>query len=109
MWLALEQYGRRIALAAERVNLDPDSSLLPGGPQLQKLVNGLAGFSLIALTGVAVVGALLWASGSSNANFGHVSSGKRLVVVALAAAVVIGAAAALVNFSQDLGREVRVP
>ncbi len=96
-------------LAAEQVNLDPDSGLLPGGPQLQRLVNGIAGFALIVLVGTAVGGAVWWAAGSASGNLHAVSSGKRMVLISLAAALVIGAAAALVNFSQGLGREVRVP
>ena len=95
------------SLLAERVRLTPDSGTLPGGPQLQKLVNGLAGFGLIVLVGAAVAGAVLWAVGSAHSNVQAVHNGKRMVLVALAGAMVIGAAAALVNFAQDLGGQVR--
>ena len=85
------------------VNVSPDPGALPGGAQLQQIVNGLAGLSLIALAGAAVVGAVVWAVSASGSNPHGILAGKRMVLVAVAGALVVGAAPALINFFQTLG------
>ena len=91
---------------AQTVRVDPDPKLLPGGAQLQQIVNGLAGLALIALAGAAVAGAVAWAYGSWGSNYQAIGTGKRMVLVSAGAALVVGAAPALINFFRALGNQL---
>ena len=84
------------------VTLSPSTSALPGSAALQQLANGLASWALIAL----LLGAALWAIGSHTQNMHQSSQGRRAVVASLVAAVLIGAAPALVNFFFRTGLRV---
>ena len=94
------------AVVLAQVSVNPDSGALPGGRQLQQLVNGLAGWALIILSGAVVAGAAWWASGSANSNYNSINGGKRMVLISTGSAILIGAAAALINFFTALGRQV---
>ena len=98
--------GVAVVSLAQEVHVSPDPGALPGGAQLQRIVNGLAGFSLIALVGAAVVGAVAWAIGASGGQYGAISAGKRTVLIALVGALIVGAAPALVNFFRALGGQL---
>ncbi|HXX89088.1 MAG TPA: DUF6112 family protein [Acidimicrobiales bacterium] len=88
------------------VNLSPDPGNLPGGAVLQHLTDGLGGWALVmALVGM-VVGAALWALGAHSQNFHQSFAGRRTVLVSGLAALVIGAAPALVNFFFHAGQGV---
>ena len=88
------------------VNLSPDPGNLPGGAVLQHLTDGLGGWALVlALVGM-LVGAAIWALGSHTQNFHQSFSGRRTVLVSGLAALVIGAAPALVNFFFHAGQGV---
>ena len=89
-----------------QVNLTPDSNAIPGGPQLQTVVNGIAGFGLIGSVAAVVICAIVWALGSHSQNYHQTHMGKRGVMVGVGAAGIIGAAAALVNFFVRLGGQV---
>lgn len=88
------------------VSLNPDTNDLPGGSVLQSLTNGLGGWALVlALVGL-LVGAVMWALGSHTQNYHQSYSGRRAVLVSGIAALVIGAAPALVNFFFHAGTSV---
>jgi hypothetical protein len=88
------------------VSLNPNMSGLPGGAELQSLTNGLGGWALVmALIGL-VVGAVMWALGSHTQNYHQSYSGRRAVLVSAMAALLIGAAPALVNFFFHAGTNV---
>jgi len=93
--------------APGRVTVAPDVTALPGGTQLQQLVNGAAAFALIVLVGAVVVGAVVWAFGSAQANYQQIGGGKRTVVLGVIGSVIVGGAAALVNFFTALGGQIR--
>ena len=95
------------APASSRVSVSPDVTALPGGSQLQQMVNGTAAFALIVLVGAVVVGAVVWAFGSAQANYQQIGGGKRTVVLAVMGSVIVGGAAALVNFFTALGGQIR--
>ena len=80
------------------VTLAPSPTQLPGSATLQSLVNGLAGWALIAAMAGLVVGAGLWALGAHAQNYNQASVGRRAVLASLGAAILIGAAPVLVNF-----------
>ena len=93
---------------AGTVQVRPDPSALPGGAQWQQLVNGFAGFALLGLAATTVGGAVWWAgAAASGNNYGGVAGGKRMVLISLVGALVVGASAALVNFFRALGGQVR--
>ena len=88
------------------VSLTPDVNGLPGGAELQSLTNGLGGWALVlALVGL-LVGAVMWALGSHTQNYHQSYSGRKAVLVSALAALLIGAAPALVNFFFHAGTNV---
>ncbi|MEW6474289.1 MAG: DUF6112 family protein [Actinomycetota bacterium] len=97
--------GSWLVLVAQ-VRVSPDPGALPGGAQLQQIVNGLAGLSLIALAGAAIAGAVWWAVGAAGSHPASIMNGKRMVLVAVVAALVVGATPALINFFRALGGQL---
>src|SRR5436305_4369684 len=89
-----------------QVTVSPNSGSLPGGPQLEQVVNGLAAFALIGSVAGLIIAAVVWAFGAHSQNPHHAHVGKRGVLFAAGAAGVIGASAALVNFMVNLGGQV---
>lgn len=88
------------------VSLSPDPSLIPGGSALQTLTNGIGGWALILTLAGLLVGAATWALGSHSQNYQQAISGRRAVLISGAAALIVGAAPALVNFFFHLGQGV---
>lgn len=79
---------------------------LPGGSTLQRLTNGIGGWALVfSLIGL-VVGAALWALGAHSQNYHQSFVGRRAVLVSGLAALLIGAAPALINFFFHAGQQV---
>jgi hypothetical protein len=97
----------RAGPALAQVTLTPDSSQGPGGPQLQLLVNWLAGMGLIACVAALIFHAVNWGWGSQQHNLARVQDGKAGVARAAMVGLLIGAAAALVNFAVNLGGAVQ--
>ena len=93
-------------LLAQRVNLRPDANQLPGGEVLQNLTNGIAGFALIFCLIGLVAGAGMWALGSNSSNFQQTFMGKRACFVCALGALLIGGAAAIINFFYGAGQNV---
>jgi hypothetical protein len=89
-----------------QVNLNPDPDELPGGNVLSALTDGLAGFALVFCLIGLVVGAGMWALGSNSSNYNQTLIGKRAVVISAVAALLIGGAAAIINFAFDAGRTI---
>ncbi len=85
------------------LKLTPDLSALPGAAELQHLVNGVAGWALLAALVALVVGAAAWAFGSHAHNVHQATAGRRAVFVSAAAAMLIGSAPMLINFFFDAG------
>lgn len=88
------------------VTTTPDPSGLPGGAALQKLLNGLVFVGLLACVAAVVVGGATWFVGSQSGNFTASMGGRRAVVAGIIGALVIGAAAAIVNFFFAAGSTV---
>ncbi|HXM57854.1 MAG TPA: DUF6112 family protein [Candidatus Dormibacteraeota bacterium] len=85
------------------VSLTPDPSQLPGGGTLADLMNGLAGWGLILAGGMVAFGGIQWAVGNGTGNMSWAERGKQTVFVSALAALLIGAAAIIVNFFFHLG------
>jgi hypothetical protein len=106
MVLARGGSGARERLTADVVNIHPDPSALPGGPQLQSLMNGLDSWALaLALVGL-VIGAAAWALGSHGQNYQQSFVGRRAVLISGLAALLIGAGPGIVSFFFTTGSGV---
>ena len=88
------------------VTLTPDPANLPGGEVLQHLTNGLGGWALIGALVALVIGAAAWALGSHSQNYQQSFTGRKTVLVAGLAALLIGAAPAIINFFFHAGQGV---
>jgi hypothetical protein len=99
---------RMTVLGAVRdVKLNPRPSGLPGSDVLQGLVDGLAFWGLLASLAALVVGAAVWAWASHAQNHHYAANGRRASGVAAGAALLIGAAPALINFFAEAGGRVK--
>jgi hypothetical protein len=85
------------------VVLNPTPTALPGSGTLQQMANGIAGWGLILALIAVVVGAVTWALASHSQNVHHAMTGRRTVLVAGGAALLIGAAPILINFFFSAG------
>lgn len=92
---------------APGLSVNPSASSLPGATQLQTLIDGLGFWALLAALAGMLIGAVLWAVGHHSSNYQQAYSGRKGVVVSGAAAMVIGAAPALIHFFFNLGSQVK--
>jgi hypothetical protein len=86
------------------LSVSPTNSTLPGVGQLQLLIDGLALWALIAALAGMLVGAVLWAVGHHSSNYQQSYTGRKGVMVSGAAAMIIGAAPALIKYFFSLGQ-----
>ncbi len=85
------------------VHLDPSANQLPGSNVLQNLADGLSSWALIAAMIGILVGAVLWAFGHYSQNYQQAVNGRRGVMVSGVAAVLVGAAPAVITFFHTQG------
>jgi MFS family permease len=88
------------------VTLNPAPGNLPGGAVLQQLTNGIGGWALIGALVALVIGAAAWALGSHAQNYQQSFTGRKTVLIAGLAALLIGAAPAIINFFFHAGQGV---
>ena len=84
----------------------PDITQLPGGQVLQNLTNGIMGWVLVLCLVALVISAAVWALGSNSQNYQYATAGRRGVLVSALAALLVGAAPAIINFFFDAGGSV---
>jgi uncharacterized protein DUF6112 len=105
VWAHVTPVGSGVALLAD-VQMSPDTNALPGGAELQSLMNGIGGWALaLALVGL-IIGAAAWALGSHGQNYHQTFVGRRAVLISGLAALLIGAGPAIVNFFFHAGTGV---
>lgn len=92
--------------AASQVSVNPNSTGLPGGQAAQKIINGAAGFGLMACVGAVLWGAAQWGFGSRSNNYAQADDGKSRMLKGVGGAFGIGAAAAVINFFFNAGTGV---
>lgn len=92
------------ARASGPVSVSPSASALPDTAKLQQLVDGAYLWVLILTLAALLVAVCVWAWGSQSNNLRAATDGRRGVLVALLAALVLGAAPTLVNWFYGLGR-----
>jgi len=98
-----------LAVTTPAASFSPTASKLPGGAVLQTLVDGLGGWALILALGGLVIGAALWALGSHSQNYQQSFVGRRAVLVSGLAALIVGAAPAIIDFFFHTGLHVTTP
>jgi hypothetical protein len=84
----------------------PNTDGLPGLEQLLRLVGASLTFGLVACVAAVAVSAATWAFGANSGNPHLAGRGKTGVVVSAGAALLIGAANALVAFFAAVGARV---
>ena len=92
-------------LVVAQVNFTPDFNALPGRGPIQQIINGVGAMALLlALAGI-IIGGAMWGVGSLSSNYHQAAVGKRATLYSVVGAVIVGAAAALVNWAFSLGRQ----
>jgi Family of unknown function (DUF6112) len=95
-----------LILAQTDLGGQPDPQGLPGTEALQSLISGVAFWALLAALAGLLVSAAVWALASHSGNYHHASVGRRGTLISALAAFLIGAAPAIVEFFESLGRTV---
>lgn len=88
------------------IDIDPNSSGLPGIDQLRIIVGAVMTVGLILSVLALVVSAIIWAYGSNSSNPHLAGRGKIGVLISCGAAVVCGASVTLINFFWGVGQAV---
>jgi len=83
-----------------------NGSGLPGLAQLRQIVGALLTFGLVACVAALVIAAVVWGFGSNSGNPHLAGRGKSGVIVAAGAALLIGAANAIVTFFSNVGATI---
>lgn len=92
------------AVLAQEVTLDPDPGDFPGADALQNLVNQGAWVALVACVAAFIIGVIVSGLGSRAGSGVASFAGKTAAIVGVLGAVLIGAAAALVNWGYRIGQ-----
>jgi len=87
-------------------DVTPNSTGLPGISTLTNIVGALLTIGLIACVAGLVIAAIVWAIGSHSSNPHLSGRGKTGVLVAFAAAILIGGANVLVDFFVATGKGI---
>src|SRR4029450_8073805 len=91
-------------IVAQQVNFTPDFDAIPGAGPVQQLINGIGAFALLlALVGI-IIGGAMWGGGSLSSTYHQAAVGKRATLYSVVGAIIVGAAAALVNWAFSLGQ-----
>lgn len=88
------------------IDIDPNSSGLPGIEQLRIIVGAVMTVGLILSVLALIVSAIIWAYGSNSSNPHLAGRGKIGVLISCGAAVVCGASVTLINFFWGVGQTV---
>ena len=88
------------------IDIDPNSSGLPGIDQLRIIVGAVMTVGLILSVLALIVSAIIWAYGSNSSNPHLAGRGKIGVLISCGAAVVCGASVTLINFFWNVGQQV---
>lgn len=88
------------------IDIDPNSSGLPGIAALRTVVGATMTVGLILAVLALIVSAIVWAYGANSSNPHLAGRGKIGVLVSCGAAIICGASVALVNFFWGVGQSV---
>jgi hypothetical protein len=94
-------------MAFPTIDVQPNTTGLPGIQALTHMVGALLTFGLLAAVAGVAISAITWAIGSNSSNPHVAMRGKNGVLIAGAAAMLIGGANTLVNFFTGAGAAIR--
>src|SRR5260370_25355265 len=77
-------------------------ALLPGTQQLQSLIAVFGTWALMAALAGILLGASIWALGHHSSNYQQAANGRKGLLVFVVAALVVGAAPAIIRFFFNL-------
>jgi len=80
---------------------------LPGSDAINQLLSGLTFWAFLAAVLGMLLGAAMWAVGHHSSNYQQAANGRKGVIVSGFAALLIGAAPALVSFFFTMGQGVK--
>lgn len=89
------------------VTLTPSATDLPGSKVLLGLGDGLDFWALLAALIGLIIGAVMWAFGHYSQNYQQAYNGRKGVLVSGLAALLIGAAPAIIAFFVSHGQTVQ--
>lgn len=94
------------ALLPMQIDIDPNSSGLPGINQLRTIVGAVMTVGLILSVLALIVSAIVWGFGANSSNPHLAGRGKIGVLVSCGAAIICGASVTLINFFWNVGQSV---
>ncbi|EIE97023.1 hypothetical protein SacglDRAFT_00057 [Saccharomonospora glauca K62] len=96
----------RVVKGLAVIDIDPNSSGLPGIEQLRTIVGAVMTVGLVLAVLALIISAVVWAYGSNSSNPHLAGRGKTGLLISCGAAVVCGASVALINFFWGVGQQV---
>ncbi len=96
-----------IFIFAQVPDVAPSPDALPGAPVARNFLSGLMFYSLIFCLVGLVLSAGIWAVGAFSNNYNQSVAGKKGFLIAVGAALVVGASVYLINYSYGIGDRVR--
>lgn len=94
------------AIMPMNIDITPNDSGLPGIAALRTIVGAVMTVGLILSVLALIISAVVWGFGANSSNPHLASRGKLGVLVSCGAAILCGAAVALVNFFWAVGQTV---
>lgn len=91
---------------AHPFDVTPNTDGLPGLAELQNIAGAILTFGLVIAVASLVISAIAWAIGSHSQNPHVTGRGKSGVLISCAAALLIGASNALINFFHAAGTAI---
>lgn len=88
------------------VDITPNDDGLPGIAQLRNIVGAVMTIGLILSVLALIISAIVWGFGANSSNPHLAGRGKVGVLVSCGAAIICGAAVALINFFWNVGQSV---
>lgn len=95
-----------IVVTLAQISATPNPNGLPGKSVVERIVDGLFFYTLLACLAGVFVSVLVWVLSARAQNYNHASMGRQGTFIALGGALVTGAGPALINFFQGLGSQV---
>ncbi len=103
---ALAVLQNRTRLWAGDPGVHSNSSGLPGLAQLRQIVGAMLTFGLVACVAALVASAVVWGVAANGGNPHLAGRGKSGVMIAAAAALLIGGANAIITFFSNAGATI---
>jgi hypothetical protein len=86
--------------------VNPNETAIPGSEQLTSVIGGLMWWGLLLAGAAVIISAVIWAFGANSQNSQQATAGKKGVLIAVGAAVIIGAGQVLIQWAFNLGSAV---